>query len=101
MRGNWWMTKPPEVRAELANLGVLTADFERPVVPVRVNSRRALLSILPLSVMEIKRGVRERQGDFEVNGGRQPALFTHCAPGADQSRVEENILAPDRHREWP
>jgi hypothetical protein len=77
------------------------ADCERPVVPVRVNSRRALLSILPLSVMEIKRGVRGRQGDFEVNGGRQPALFTHCAPGADQSRVEENILAPDRHREWP
>jgi hypothetical protein len=35
-----------------------------------VNSCRALLSILPLSVMEIKRSTRERQGDLEVNSGR-------------------------------
>jgi hypothetical protein len=51
-----------------------------------VNWRRALLSILPFSVMEIKRSTRERQGDFELNSARWAALFTHCDPGAGQSR---------------
>jgi hypothetical protein len=58
-------------------------------MPMSVNSRRALSSISPLSVMEIKRSTRERHGDFEVNSGRQAALFTHCDPGAGQDRVEE------------
>jgi hypothetical protein len=32
MRGSWCMAEPPEVRAELANLSVLTADYERPLM---------------------------------------------------------------------
>jgi hypothetical protein len=32
MRGRWCMTEPPEVRAELADLGVLTADYQRPLM---------------------------------------------------------------------
>jgi len=34
MRGNWRMAEPSAVRAELADLGVPTADCERPVVPM-------------------------------------------------------------------
>jgi hypothetical protein len=73
----------------------------RPHMPMSVSSRRALLSISPLSVMEIKRSTRERRGDFEVNSGRRAALFSHCDPGAGQDRVEEIFLPPDGHREWP
>jgi hypothetical protein len=58
-----------------------------------VNSRRALSSISPLSVTEIRRSTRERQGDFEVNSGRQAAPFTHCDPGVGQDRVEEIFAA--------
>jgi hypothetical protein len=64
-------------------------------MPMSVSSRRALLSISPLSVMEIKRSTRERRGDFEVNSGRRAALFSHCDPGAGQDRVEEIFLPPD------
>ncbi len=34
MRGSRRMIEPPEVRAELVNLGVPTADCERPVMPM-------------------------------------------------------------------
>ena len=62
-------------------------------MPMSINLARALSSISPLSVMEIKRSTRERHGDFEVNSGRQAALFTHCDPGAGQDRVEESPAA--------
>ena len=62
-------------------------------MPMSTNSLLALSSISPLSVTEIKRSTRERQGDFEVISGRQAALFTHCDPGAGQDRVEEIFAA--------
>lgn len=34
MRGNWCMAQPLDVRAELANLWVPTADYEHPVMPM-------------------------------------------------------------------
>ena len=34
MRGSWWMTKPPEVGADLADLGRSTAACECPLMPM-------------------------------------------------------------------
>jgi hypothetical protein len=65
----------------------------RPVTPMSVNSPGPIAD-LAASVTEIKRGLRQGQGDFKVNGGRQAPLFTHCDPGAGQNRVEEVVLPP-------
>ena len=43
VRGNWCMTEPLEVRAELVNLRVPAADCERPLMPNRGRSASAYL----------------------------------------------------------
>ena len=65
----------------------------RPHMPMSMNSRRALLSLSPLSVTEIKRSTREHRGDFEVYSVRHAALFTHCDRGAGHDWVEEIFAA--------
>lgn len=45
MRGSWCMTKPPEVRAELGNLGVSAAACERSVI---ADERVPVCGVLPV-----------------------------------------------------
>jgi hypothetical protein len=63
------MTEPPEVRAELANLGVFAADCEHPVMPMCGRSPSLVIRvgyppILDPHVVQTHLGVLQQTGEF-------------------------------------